>query len=43
MSGSLTIACHKLKRNFICIENNEDYFNKSVECLKVENLKKRLF
>ena len=30
-SGTTAIACHDMKRNFICIENNQEYFDKSVK------------
>ena len=30
-SGTTAIACHNLKRNFICIEKDEEYYKKSVE------------
>lgn len=42
-SGSTAVACKNAKRNFICIEKNEDYYNKSIERLKKESMKKRLF
>lgn len=29
-SGTTAIACHNLKRNFICIEKDKEYFDKSV-------------
>jgi site-specific DNA-methyltransferase (adenine-specific) len=30
-SGVLSIACHNLKRNFICIEKDKDYYEASVK------------
>ena len=39
-SGSLAIACHNLKRRFICIEKNYDYWKASVE--RLENAKAQL-
>ena len=39
-SGSLAIACHNLKRRFICIEKNYDYWKTSVE--RLENAKAQL-
>ena len=42
-SGTTAIACHRIKRNFICIEKNEKYYNDSVIRLNAEISKKRLF
>ena len=42
-SGSTAIACHQLKRNFICIEKDEKYYKISVERLKREKIKRALF
>jgi site-specific DNA-methyltransferase (adenine-specific) len=39
-SGSLAIACHNLKRRFICIEKDYDYWKASVE--RLENAKAQL-
>lgn len=39
-SGTTAIACHKLNRNFICIEKDVDYYNASVE--RLENTKAQL-
>ena len=39
-SGTTAIACHRLKRRFICIERDKDYFNASVK--RLENEKKQL-
>ena len=33
-SGTTAVACHNLKRRFICIEKDEDYYKASVERLK---------
>ena len=33
-SGSLAVAAYNTRRNFICIEKNEEYYNKSVERLE---------
>ncbi len=38
-SGTTAIACHDMKRNFICIEKDEDYYKKS--CERLENFKKQ--
>lgn len=35
-SGTTAIACYRLKRNFVCIEKDEVYFQKSVERLEEE-------
>lgn len=42
-SGTLAIACHNTKRNFICIEKDENYYNISMERLKRARMRKRLF
>lgn len=42
-SGSLAVACHNTHRNFICIEKNEEYYQKSVERLEREQMQLRLF
>ena len=42
-SGTTAIACHRIKRNFICIEKNEKYYNDSVIRLNAEISKKKLF
>ena len=34
-SGTTAVACHNLKRRFICIEKDKDYYKKSVERLKI--------
>lgn len=42
-SGTTAIACHNLKRNFICIEKDIDYYNASVERLKNAQAQLKLF
>lgn len=42
-SGSLAIACYNTKRNFICIEKDENYYKQSVERLKTVKMRKKLF
>jgi site-specific DNA-methyltransferase (adenine-specific) len=42
-SGGLAIACYNTKRNFICIEKDENYYKDSIERLKRAMLKRRLF
>ena len=42
-SGSLAIACHNLKRRFICIEKDYDYWKASVERLKDAQSQLKLF
>lgn len=42
-SGTTAIACHNLKRRFICIERDTDYYNASVERLKIAQSQLRLF
>lgn len=39
-SGTTAIACHNLKRNFICIEKDYNYWKTSVE--RLENVKAQL-
>ena len=41
-SGTTAVACHHLKRNFICIEKDKDYYETSVERLKRERIKRSL-
>jgi len=41
-SGTTAVACHNLKRNFICIEKDKDYYNASIERLRREKLKRSL-
>ena len=42
-SGTTAIACHRLKRRFICIEKDPEYWAKSVERLKHEQAQMQLF
>lgn len=42
-SGTTAIACHRLKRRFICIEKDPEYWAKSVERLKFEQAQLQLF
>jgi site-specific DNA-methyltransferase (adenine-specific) len=42
-SGTTAVACHNLKRRFICIEKDKDYYNASVERLKNAQAQLKLF
>lgn len=42
-SGTTAIACHRLKRRFICIEKDPEYWAKSCERLKAEQAQLKLF
>lgn len=42
-SGTTAIACHRLKRRFICIEKDPEYWDKSCERLKAEQAQIQLF
>ena len=42
-SGTTAVACHNLKRRFICIEKDKEYYEKSIERLKQAQIKQRLF
>lgn len=42
-SGTTAIACHRLKRRFICIEKDVEYYKKSVERLKAVQAQGQLF
>ena len=42
-SGTTAIACHNLKRRFICIEKDKEYYEKSCERLKREQAQLTLF
>ena len=42
-SGTTAIACHNLKRRFICIERDIDYYNASIERLKIAQSQLKLF
>jgi site-specific DNA-methyltransferase (adenine-specific) len=42
-SGTTAIACYNLKRNFICIEKDKDYYEKSVKRLENVKAQERIF
>lgn len=42
-SGTTAIACHNLKRRFICIEKDKEYWQKSCERLKAVQAQLTLF
>lgn len=42
-SGTTAIACHNLNRRFICIEKDKEYYEKSLERLKIAQAQLRLF
>ena len=42
-SGTTAIACHNLKRNFICIEKDEAFYKASSERLKNNTIQQTLF
>lgn len=42
-SGTTAVACHNLKRRFICIEKDKDYYDASVERLKNAQAQMKLF
>lgn len=42
-SGTTAVACHNLKRRFICIEKDYDYWKASVERLKNSQAQMKLF
>lgn len=42
-SGTTAIACHNLKRNFICIEKNKEFYDLSVERLIQAQKQETLF
>lgn len=42
-SGTTAIACYNTRRNFICIEKDKDYYEKSVERLNIAQAQLRLF
>lgn len=42
-SGTTAIACHNLKRRFICIEKDKDYWQASVERLENAQAQMKLF
>ena len=42
-SGTTAVACHKLKRRFICIERDREYFEASVKRLEEAKKQQMLF
>jgi DNA modification methylase len=42
-SGTTAIACHRLKRRFICIEKDKDYWEASCKRLEEEQRQGVLF
>lgn len=42
-SGTTAVACHNLKRRFICIEKDKDYYEASCERLKNAQAQLKLF
>lgn len=42
-SGTTAVACHNLKRRFICVEKDYDYWKASVERLEIAQAQLRLF
>lgn len=42
-SGTTAVACYNTHRNFICIEKDKDYYEKSIERLEQEKAQIRLF
>lgn len=42
-SGPTAVACHNLKRRFICIEKDKEYYEKSLLRLEKATATKRLF
>ena len=42
-SGTTAVACHNLKRRFICIEKDKDYYEASVKRLEDEQKQMTLF
>lgn len=42
-SQSLRIACHKMKRNYIGFEIDEDYYNKGCEWFNIINAQISIF
>jgi DNA modification methylase len=42
-SGTTAIASYNLNRNFICIEKDKDYYEKSVKCLENVKSQTRIF
>lgn len=42
-SGTTAVACKKFNRNFICVEKDKEYYEKSIERLKQAQIKQSLF
>ena len=42
-SGTIAVACSEMKRRFICIEKDKEYYEKSIERLNNYNKQLRLF
>ncbi len=42
-SGTTAVACHNLKRRFICIEKDYDYWKASCRRLEIEQNQARIF
>lgn len=42
-SGTTAVACHNLRRNFICIEKDSDYYKSSVQRLETIQAQMRIF
>jgi len=42
-SGTTAVACYNLRRNFICIEKDSDYYKSSVERLETIQAQMRIF
>ena len=42
-SGTTAIACHNLKRNFICVEKDKEYYAASVKRLEEHKRQMNLF
>jgi len=42
-SGTTAIACHRLKRDFVCVERDEGYYNDSVKRLEKERSQTTIF
>lgn len=42
-SGTTAVACHNLKRRFICIEKDKDYYEASIKRLEAAQKQLTLF
>ena len=42
-SGTTAVACHNLGLDFIAVEKDEEYYNKSVRRLQEEQTQQKLF